>query len=404
MRPQGAMTSFRYKGKTLEGDCRTGQIEAFSAYEARVQLRRKSVIALSLTPLLPSGISWSKPINRQDINSFVTQLATLINSGVPLLNCLDITYSSTNNASVANLLKTIRDDLTAGSDLATALSRHPQQFDPFFCQLVKSAELSAMRGPTLNRLVNDRAKHEERVSAIKKALVYPSAVLGLTLIVTLLLLIEVVPIFATSFADFNADLPTSTLTLLAVSQFLQDHSGLLTASTLFIVLVSRWSLGHSRELPIALDGLLYKMPLLSRMRQEAGAASFCRTLSTSIAAGVPLVDALDTVAECSRSKVYANAVQQLKAKLVAGDTMSTALLSVALFPSILQQFVAIGEQCAALEKMLYTAALQFENTLDTTIQTLLHLLEPAMMIVLAGLVGAIILALYLPIFELGSVM
>tara|TARA_B100001093_G_C26483668_1_gene865943 strand:- start:208 stop:648 length:441 start_codon:yes stop_codon:yes gene_type:complete len=146
------------------------------------------------------------------------------------------------------------------------------------------------------------------------------------------------------------------------------------------------------------------MPMVGRMRQEAAAASFCRTLSTSIAAGVPLVDALDTVAECSRSKVYAKAVQPLKVKLVAGDTMSTALLSVALFPSILQQFVAILEECAALEKMLYTAALQFENTLDTTIQTLLHLLEPAMMIVLARLVGAIILALYLPIFELGSVM
>ena len=301
------------------------------------------------------------------------------------------------------MLKNIRSDLAGGEVLSRAMAKYPEQFDPLFCQLVHNGEISGTLGSVLQRLAGDSAKREKLRLKLKKALTYPITVMFLSFSVTLLLLITVVPKFAANFADFDAQLPPATVALIAASDFVIDYAATLVVALTLIIIMARHALKHSQTLRHFKDRQLLRMPLIGPVATKTATARLSRTLATTIASHLPIIDALQGAAQCSGNQAYDAAVKVAEKRLIAGDSLSRAFADEPLFPDVLQQYVAIGEQSGALEEMLSAAATQFEEDLDSTIQRFIDLLEPTIMVVLALLIGAIILALYMPIFEIGAV-
>ena len=322
------------------------------------------------------------------MHHFVRQLATMISAGIPLLNCFDIACTANRQSNMRQMLKNISSDLAGGEALSRAMTKYPQQFDPLFCQLVHNGEISGTLGSVLQ---------------LKKALAYPIRVMILSVAVTLLLLITVVPKFAANFADFDAQLPPATVALIAASNFVVDYAATLVVALTLIIIMTRYALQRSQTLRHFKDRQLLRTPLIGPVVQKLATARLSRTLAATIASHLPIVDALQAAAQCTGNQAYNAAVKVAEKRLIAGDSLSRAFADEPLFQAVLQQYVAIGEQCGALEQMLNAAAIKFEEDLDNTIQRFIDLLEPAIMVVLALLIGAIILALYMPIFELGAV-
>ena len=397
------MAHFYYAGKTLQGVNVEGAIEAIDQRAARVALREQSIIALSLKRRLHPKFTWQSAITHRQIHHLVRQLATMISAGIPLLSCFDIACTANRQSNMRQVLKNIRSDLAGGEALSRAMAKYPQQFDPLFCQLVHNGEMSGTLGIVLQRLASDSAKRETLRLKLKTALTYPITVLILSLAVTLLLLITVVPKFAANFADFGAQLPPATVALIAVSNFVVDYAATLVVALTLIIIMTRYALQRSQTLRHFKDRQLLRMPLIGPVVQKTATTRLSRTLAATIASHLPIVDALRAAAQCTGNQAYNAAVKVAEKRLIAGDSLSRAFADEPLFPAVLQQYVAIGEQCGALEQILNAAAIQFEEDLDNTIQRFIDLLEPAIMVVLALLIGAIILALYMPIFELGAV-
>jgi type IV pilus assembly protein PilC len=351
-------------------------------------LREQSIITLSLKRRLHPKFTWQYAITHRQMHHFVRQLATMISAGIPLLNCFDIASTANRQSNMRQMLKNIGSDLAGGEALSRAMTKYPQQFDPLFCQLVHNGEISGTLGSVLQ---------------LKKAMTYPIRVMILSVAVTLLLLITVVPKFAANFADFDAQLPPATVALIAASNFVVDYAATLVVALTLIIIMTRYALQRIQTLRHFKDRQLLRTPLIGPVVQKLATARLSRTLAATIASHLPIVDALQAAAQCTGNQAYNAAVKVAEKRLIAGDSLSRAFADEPLFPAVLQQYVAIGEQCGALEQILNAAAIQFEEDLDNTIQRFIDLLEPAIMVVLALLIGAIILALYMPIFELGAV-
>ena len=397
------MRHFHYAGKTLQGVNVEGAIEAIDQRAARVALREQSIITLSLTRRLHPKFTWQSAITHRQMHHFIRQLATMIRAGIPLLSCFDIACTANRQSNMRQMLKNIRSDLAGGEALSRAMAKYPEQFDPLFCQLVHNGEISGTLGSVIQRLAGDSAKREKLRLKLKKALTYPITVMFLSFAVTLLLLITVVPKFAANFADFDAQLPPATVALIAASDFVIDYAATLVVALTLIIIMARHALKHSQTLRHFKDRQLLRMPLIGPVATKTATARLSRTLATTIASHLPIIDALQGAAQCSGNQAYDAAVKVAEKRLIAGDSLSRAFADEPLFPDVLQQYVAIGEQSGALEEMLSAAATQFEEDLDSTIQRFIDLLEPTIMVVLALLIGAIILALYMPIFEIGAV-
>lgn len=397
------MRHFHYAGETLQGVNVEGAIEAIDQRAARVALREQSIITLSLTRRLHPKFTWQSAITHRQMHHFIRQLATMIRAGIPLLSCFDIACTANRQSNMRQMLKNIRSDLAGGEALSRAMAKYPEQFDPLFCQLVHNGEISGTLGSMLQRLAGDSAKREKLRLKLKKALTYPITVMFLSFAVTLLLLITVVPKFAANFADFDAQLPPATVALIAASDFVIDYAATLVVALTLIIIMARHALKHSQTLRHFKDRQLLRMPLIGPVATKTATARLSRTLATTIASHLPIIDALQGAAQCSGNQAYDAAVKVAEKRLIAGDSLSRAFADEPLFPDVLQQYVAIGEQSGALEEMLSAAATQFEEDLDSTIQRFIDLLEPTIMVVLALLIGAIILALYMPIFEIGAV-
>ena len=393
-----------YKGVDKKGKKIEGEISGSSPAIVKAQLLKQGVRASSVRkkpkPLFGAG---KKKITPQDIAIFTRQMATMMKAGVPLVQSFDIVADGVDNPALAELIRAIREDVAAGGGFANALKKHPKYFDELFCNLVESGEQSGALETMLHRIAIYKEKTEQLKAKIKKALTYPIAVVVVAVIVTGILLVKVVPQFAETFSSFGANLPAFTLFVLGLSNLAQEY----WLHFLGIVGVSIFGFSKlkqsSKGFRVFLDRLTLKLPIVGKIVYEAIIARFARTLSTTFAAGVPLIDALTSVAGATGNAIYEDATIKIRDEVSTGTQLNVALRHSGVFPSMLLQMSAIGEESGALDEMLDKVATFYEESVDNMVDNLTSLLEPMIMAILGVLVGGLLVAMYLPIFQLGNV-
>lgn len=398
-------TVFVWSGTDRNGRKSAGELLAASAAIARVQLRKQGVTTKILKrkpkPLFSLG---GKPIKAADIAIFTRQLATMMKAGVPMVQAFDIVAEGTDHEKMRELITTIRTDVASGTGLAATLAKHPMYFDDLFCALVASGENSGTLEVMLDRVATYKEKTEALKAKIKKALTYPIAVIAVAIVVTGVLLIKVVPQFAETFRGFGADLPGFTLFVLATSEWVQ--------SWWFMMLLGLFSASYAlsqakrrnKRFADWLDSVSLKIPIIGNVVHDAVIARFSRTLSTTFAAGVPLVEALDSTAGAAGNAIYSKAIRRIREDVTTGTALAVAVRSTGLFPTMLLQMTAIGEESGSLDDMLGKVANHYEAAVDNAVDSLSSLMEPMIMSILGVLVGGLMVAMYMPIFMLGSVM
>lgn len=398
-------TVFVWSGTDRNGRKSAGELLAASAAIARVQLRKQGVTTKILKrkpkPLFSLG---GKPIKAADIAIFTRQLATMMKAGVPMVQAFDIVAEGTDHEKMRELTTTIRTDVASGTGLAATLAKHPMYFDDLFCALVASGENSGTLEVMLDRVATYKEKTEALKAKIKKALTYPIAVIAVAIVVTGVLLIKVVPQFAETFRGFGADLPGFTLFVLAISEWVQSwwfmmFLGLFSASYALSQAKRR-----NKRFADWLDSVSLKIPIIGNVVHDAVIARFSRTLSTTFAAGVPLVEALDSTAGAAGNAIYSKAIRRIREDVTTGTALAVAVRSTGLFPTMLLQMTAIGEESGSLDDMLGKVANHYEAAVDNAVDSLSSLMEPMIMSILGVLVGGLMVAMYMPIFMLGSVM
>lgn len=344
-----------------------------------------------------------KAITPGDIAIFSRQLATMLKAGVPLVQAFDIVGRGHDNPSMQVLLLSIKTDVEGGDTLAEALKKHPQHFDDLFCNLVESGEQAGVLETLLDKIATYKEKTESMKKKIKKALTYPISVVVVAFIVTAILLLKVVPIFEDMFKSFGADLPAFTKMVVDMSAWLQEWwwiiFGIIAASAYLFIYFKK----HSTPFNHALDRMVLKLPVVGLIINKSAIARFARTLATMSAAGVPLVDALQSVSGACGNIVYTQAVLKMREDVATGQRLQTSMQQTNLFPHMVQQMVAIGEEAGSMDAMLGKVAEFYEEEVDNLVDNLSSLMEPIIMVILGILIGGLIVAMYLPIFKMGSV-
>ncbi len=396
-------TIFVWEGTTRQGTKISGQMAEQDASLVKAQLRKQGINPLKVRKQGIQLFSSGKRIKPMDIAIFTRQLATMMKSGVPLLQSFDIIIDGLASANMTKLVQSIKADVGSGNSLASALRKHPQYFDDLYCNLVDSGEQSGALETLLDRVATYKEKTEALKAKIKKAMNYPIAVVLVAVIVSAILLIKVVPQFQEVFANFGAELPAFTLFVIGISEALQEHGLIVLAAIVGAALLFRHALVKSEKLRNSVDRALLKTPVVGDIIYKAAVARFGRTLATTFSAGVPLVDALDSVAGATGNVVFKNAVGKIKTEVTSGTQLNIAMRSTEVFPSMALQMTAIGEESGALDEMLDKVATHYEAEVDNAVDGLTALMEPMIMAVLGVLVGGLIIAMYLPIFQLGAV-
>ena len=399
-KPANNESVFVWEGKDKSGRIVQGELRAVSSASASASLRRQGVLT---TRIKKKKIGRAKRISEKDICFFTRQLATMLKAGVPLLQAFDIVARGHANASVSRLLLDIRGDVETGTSLAQAFRRYPQYFDALFCNLIAAGEQAGILEDLLARLATYKEKTLAIKSKIRGALFYPAAVLAVAFIVTSVIMIWVVPSFKSVFESFGAELPLPTLMVIWMSDRFVEYWYLLFGSLTIggVLFVRTWK--HSPALQAATDRLLLRLPVFGEVVRKAVIARWTRTLSTMFAAGVPLVESLDSVGGASGNAVYLDATQRIGAAVRSGTSLTIAMQQTQVFPSMVTQMVAIGEESGALDQMLRKVAEFYEDEVDAAVASLASLMEPVIMVFLGGLIGGLVIAMYLPIFKLGSV-
>ena len=394
---------FKWEGKDRTGKKVSGELQGTNPNLIKAQLRKQGVLVTKVTRKSTLFAARAKKIKPLDIAFFTRQLATMMSSGVPIVQALEIIAEGSANPNFAKLINEIKTDVASGNTLAASLAKHPQHFDDLFCNLVESGEQSGRLESLLDRIATYKEKTEALKAKIKKAMTYPIAVIVVAVIVTAILLLKVVPQFETVFSSFGADLPAFTLMVIGLSNWLK--------SWWFVVLIGiivvGWSYTQanrrSKAFRDAQDRTLLKAPVIGQIIYEAAVARYARTLSTTFAAGVPLVQALDSVAGAAGNVVFYNAVNAIKNDVSAGTQLNFAMRTTNVFPTLAIQMAGIGEEAGNLDGMLEKVADFYEAEVDNKVDNLTTLLEPMIMSVLGVLIGGLIIAMYLPIFQLGAV-
>ncbi|MFP3426852.1 type II secretion system F family protein [Pseudoalteromonas sp. SIMBA_162] len=405
MKKTNNLDTFQWIGVSARGKKLEGELTSSSIALVKAQLRKQGITPSKVKrkPKPLFGIQSVQKIIPKDIALVTRQIATMLMAGVPLIQAIEMIGSGSSNKSVAKLMETIGDEVKAGQPLNQALRKHPRYFDDLYCDLVASGEQSGALDKIFDRVALYKEKSEALKSKIKKAMFYPIAVLLVALIVTSILLIFVVPQFQDIFNGFGAELPAFTLFVIGISEFMQEYWWV----ALIIVVISGWVFKEaslrSLKLRDATDRAILKLPIIGMILNKAAVARYARTLSTTFAAGVPLVDALDSAAGASGNAVYRYAILDIKAEVSSGNQMNWAMRNSKIFPDMVIQMVAIGEESGSLDGMLAKVATIYEQEVDDAVDGLSSLLEPLIMAVLGVLVGGLIIAMYLPIFQLGSV-
>jgi len=398
--------AFLWEGTDQQGNRNKGEITARNDAMVRAELRRQGIrpIKVKKKPKALFGVAGKKPITPKDIAIFSRQLATMMAAGIPLVQAFDIIGKGHEKPSMQDMLAAIKADIEGGSTLAESLSKFPFQFDALFCNLVEAGEHAGILEDLLVKIAEYKEKTESIKSKIKKALTYPISVLVIAFIVTAILLIFVVPQFESLFQSFGADLPAFTQMVVNLSRYVQEWwwaiFGGIGIAIYALMQVKKRSLKFNQ----ALDRTLLKMPILGDILHKAAIARYSRTLSTMSAAGVPLVEALESVAGATGNIVYYGAIMQMREQVATGLQLQQSMRNTGLFPHMVVQMVAIGEEAGSVEAMLGKVADFYEEEVDDAVDSLSTLIEPIMMSILGVLVGGLIVAMYLPIFKIGSVL
>lgn len=394
---------FTFKGKNRKGEKVEGELRSDNLAGAKSQLRKQGIISTSIKKKGKPMFSRDKKIVPADIAVFTRQLATMMKAGVPLVQSFEIVADGSDKPLMRDLIYEICDNVSAGGGFAAALRKHPRQFDDLFCSLVESGETAGALETMLDRVATYKEKTEQLKAKIKKALTYPVAVMVVALVVTAILLIKVVPIFADTFSGFGADLPAFTLFVLGLSDAMRESWVFLLFCIGAGLIAFREARFRSEKFAYAVDGAMLKVPIVGLIVYNSIIARFARTLSTTFSAGVPIVDALESVAGAAGNRLYADAIMKIREEVMTGIQLQQAIKNRNMFPTLLQQMAAIGEESGALDEMLEKAASHYEEAVDNSVDNLTSLLEPIIMSVLGVLVGGLLIAMYLPIFQLGNV-
>ena len=391
---------FEWEGKDRHGKIVRGELRAGGQAQVQATLRRQGIVT---TKIKKRRMRAGKRIKPRDIAIFTRQLATMMKAGVPLLQSFDIVGRGNPNPSVAKLLNDIRADVETGTSLSSAFRKFPLYFNNLYCNLVEAGEAAGILESILDRLATYMEKTEAIKSKIKSALMYPIAVVVVAFVVVSVIMIFVIPAFKEVFSNFGADLPAPTLFTIAISEFFVANwwwmFPLIFAAIFFFMQAWR----RNEKVQMFMDRLLLKMPIFGPIIEKSVVARWTRTLSTMFAAGVPLVESLDSVGGASGNALYMQATQKIQQEVSTGTSLTTAMANANLFPSIVLQMAAIGEESGSLDHMLGKAAVFYEAEVDEAVAGLSSLMEPIIIVILGTIIGGIVVSMYLPIFQLGQV-
>ena len=394
---------FVWEGTDRQGRKTKGEISSTNQQIARAELRRQGINPSKVNKKAQSRLSFGGGVNAQDMSLFTRQMATMMRAGVPLVQSFDIVADGADKPSLKALIRDIRTDVAAGNSFASSIRKHPKQFDDLFCNLVESGEQSGALETMLDRIAGYKEKAESLKGKVKKAMFYPIAVLVIAFVVSAILLIKVVPQFEVIFQSFGAELPAFTQMVINFSNTAQKYWFPFVVLLAIIGAATSAAYTRSPKMREAVDRLSLKIPVIGDILNKSAVARFARTLSTTFAAGVPLVDALESVAGATGNIVYANATRRVRDDVASGQQLNFAMRNTGVFPNMVIQMTSIGEESGSLDTMLDKAASYFEEQVDNAVDALTSLLEPIIMAVLGVVIGGLIIAMYLPIFQLGQV-
>ncbi len=391
---------FEWEGKDKNGKAVRGEIRAGGEAVVSASLRRQGILVSKIRKRRTSG---GRAIKQKDIAIFTRQLSTMMKAGVPLLQAFDIVARGSTNPRLTKLLTDIRNDVETGTSLSAAFRRHPMYFDALYCNLVEAGEAGGILEALLDRLALYQEKTLAIKQKIKSALMYPIAVIVVAFVVLTVIMIFVIPAFKEVFTSFGADLPAPTLFVIGMSEFFVKW----WLAIFFVIgfggfmFLQSWK--RSPKMQKAMDRLLLKVPLFGDLINKSAVARWTRTLATMFAAGVPLVEALDSVGGAAGNAVYQEATEQIQKDVSTGSALTTSMTATGVFPTMVLQMAAIGEESGALDHMLSKAAEFYEDEVDEMVKGLSSLMEPFIIVVLGVLIGGIVISMYLPIFKLGAV-
>lgn len=394
---------FAWEGTNKQGAKIKGELSGASPALIKAQLRKQGVNPTKVRKKSASLFSAGKKIKPLDIALFTRQMATMMKAGVPLLQSFDIIGEGFENPNMRKLVDNLKQEVAAGNSFASALRKQPRYFDDLYCNLVDSGEQSGALETLLDRVATYKEKTEALKAKIKKAMTYPIAVVVVAVIVTSILLIKVVPAFEGVFKGFGADLPAFTQMVVGLSHGLQKWWLAVIAGMFAVSFAFKEAHKRSEAFRNWLDRSLLKLPILGDVLYKSAIARYARTLSTTFAAGVPLVEALSSVSGATGNIVFKNAVQRIKQDVSSGVQLNFAMRTTGVFPSMAIQMTAIGEESGSLDEMLDKVASFYEDEVENLVDNMTTLMEPIIMAVLGVLIGGLIIAMYLPIFQLGNV-
>lgn len=393
-------STFQWEGRNKDGKTVRGEMRAATETVVQNTLRRQGITNPKIKKLrFKSGGS----VSDKDITLFTRQLATMMKSGVPLLQSFDIVGRGHSNPAVGKLLLDIKSDVETGSSLSQAFRKYPLHFDALFCNLISAGEQAGILDSLLDRLATYKEKILAIKSKIKKALFYPIAVLVVAFVITAVIMIFVIPAFKEVFSSFGADLPLPTLIVMGISDFFVAWWWAIFGAIGGGIYAFLQSWRRSEKIQMVMDRLLLRLPIFGEIIRKSVIARWTRTLSTMFAAGVPLVESLESVGGAAGNHVYKQATRQIQGEVSTGTSLTVAMQNANIFPNMVTQMVAIGEESGALDSMLSKVADFFEQEVDDSVEAMSSLMEPMIMVVLGTLIGGMVIAMYLPIFKMGAV-
>lgn len=395
------MPLFLWQAKNKQGVAQDGELEAANAGVATVILRRRGLVGIKVKKKPIEIHLFPEKVDDKDISIFFRQLSTMINAGLPLVQCFELAERGTEKKAMVKLLADVRQNLEGGNPLGETMRKYPKEFDRLTCALVEAGEQGGILDTILLRLCIYKEKALALKAKIKSAMVYPIAILTVSFIVTAILMIFVIPVFGDMFADVGAQLPAPTRITMAVSDLFVAYWYLVVGLPIALVVAIR-SLYQTPKGRYQLDKLLLALPVMGDVLRKASVARFCRTFSTLSAAGVPILEALDTVAETSGNVVIEQVILSSKESISQGQTLTAPLEASKIFPVMVTQMISIGEQTGSMEEMLGKIADFYEEEVDTAVDNMQQLMEPVIMVFLGGVIGGLVISMYLPIFQMAS--
>jgi len=392
--------TWQWEGRDRSGKTVRGEMRAGGAAVVSTTLRRQGVL---VTKVKKRGYSRGRKITDKDITLFTRQLATMMRAGVPLLQAFDIVAKGTENGSVARLFNDIKNDVETGTALSEAFRKYPLYFDPLFCNLVGAGEQAGILDDLLDRLAVYKEKMQAIRGKIKSAMTYPIGVVVVAMIVVAVIMLKVIPAFKSVFESFGASLPVPTMMVIAMSDFVVEYWYLIFGTLFGSIYFFFQAWKRSAAVQIAMDRFLLQLPVFGIVLRKATIARWLRTLSTMFAAGVPLVEALDSVGRAAGNHVYLTATRRIQQEVSTGTSLTIAMQNASVFPNMVMQMAAIGEESGSLDQMLGRSAEIYEREVDEAVASLSSLLEPVIMAFLGVVIGGLVIAMYLPIFKMGQV-